>query len=360
TLFSDGKLEIRNASNVVVGPAIPGDDRIARIDVLDRSTRRYASSNESWQNCLIATSANGVNSYTWKVGMTGATFVTRAVGTTTDPVLSFAPDTLSAGLLGGDPIVVARRSGTLALGNTLYGCDRDDPHPGPGENQAPASFGSGYLVQTLQDFGNRYLLFADGTVQAWGIKQAALGVGTSEDGSLGYDGRETVKAPGASPGAALTGVSMLARGEDLQQTRALVRSAVAADDGTVYYWGDGIPTPKRIERAQLPRVCFIAGPYAVGCGGQLYHVAIGAGPQFAPTVTQVTGVPPVWRVAASAPTARTTVDGNGDPVTPTTCASDCPSDDDVITTSLKLGHVAIAQDGTTWQLDGPTAQQIGN
>ncbi|MGE0803819.1 MAG: hypothetical protein AB7G13_32310, partial [Lautropia sp.] len=365
TLFSDGKLEIRNASNVVVGPAIPGDDRIARIDVLDRSTRRYATEDgaggsdtdqplpvEDWQNCLIATSANGISSYTWKVGLDPA-FVPRVIGTTSDPVLSIAPDTLSANQLGGDPILVSRRSGDMHAG--AFACDRDDPHPGPGGLQAAQTFGLRYIVQVLQDFGNRFVLYSDGTVEAWGINQRALGIGESEGSFLSFDQRQPLLASTVGQQrTVLTGVAMLSRGEDLQQTRALVRSASAADDGSVYYWGDGIPIPRRIARASLPRACFIAGPYVVGCDGQLFHVRIDAAAQFEPVIKQIDAVPPIWRVIASHPIERSLTDPNAADAS----AACTPSTTACQTTSLRLAHVAIARDGTTQLLIGDTATPL--
>ena len=42
--------------------------------------------------------------------------------------------------------------------------------------------GGRYVLQVLQDFGNRYVVYSDGTVEAWGIAKDALGVGERGEG----------------------------------------------------------------------------------------------------------------------------------------------------------------------------------
>ncbi len=160
------------------------------------------------------------------------------------------------------------------------------------------------MVQVLQDFGNRYLLFADGTVEGWGVQKNALGSNDTVPGSLGASSRKQVLI---APGTALTSVVMLARGEDLYRARALVRSSTQPQlDGAVFSWSVAQPVAQRI--AGLPKVCWISGPYAVGCDGTLwYATAVPSGSAVpgaagfplpaAPTVTKIGDG--FWRVNES-------------------------------------------------------------
>jgi hypothetical protein len=261
--------------------------------------------------------------------------VTRNVANAADPVVGIMPESLSASIQGGDSILFVRRSGETG---TTAGCDQQDFHPG----LAQAAAGR-YVVQAFQDFGNRYLVYSDGTVQGWGINRGALGVNLTGDQSLQPEEKAFLVAEDGRPGG-LAGVAMLARGQDLQQTRALLRSPEAARDGKVAVWGTGLPVPRTIPG--LDDICWIAGPYAVGCNGQLFHapiVSIVNGELIA-DVQVVGGVPPIWRVNADLPIDRETVDDPGEP-------------GDVIrqVTSLTLGHVAIAVDGRVYDLRGTTA-----
>ena len=336
TLSSDGALQlIRNGgSGTTTPPVLPPGVRIARIDVFDRSTRTYAQTGGSWQNCLVATSADGLKIYTWQVGVAAASFAERVVGTASDPVVSVTPESLSAAINGGDSVMYVRRSGATG---TAEGCDQQDFHPG-----LATSFGGRYVLQVLQDFGNRYVVYSDGTVEAWGIAKDALGVGETVAGSLPSADKKPVLPVSGS--GALQGVAMLARGDGIQQTRGLVRSADPALDGAVHVWGKGLPAPRRITAPSLPKACFVAGPYIVGCDGQLFHVPVAvAGGNIAPTVTQVS-VPPIWRVSAEFPSGRTTSPANPD-----------FQDENIQVTSLTLSYVAIAQDGTVHRLSGSTA-----
>jgi hypothetical protein len=123
----------------------------------------------------------------------------------------------------------------------------------------------------------------------------------------------------------------------------LIRSSDAARDGKVLVWGEGLPAPRPITG--LDDVCWIAGPYAVTCNGQLLHAEVTgiAGGQATFAVTPVAGVSPIWRVSADFPVERDTVgDPNIDP-------------EDIQVTHLALSHTAIAQDGTIYRLSGATA-----
>ena len=335
TLLSDGGLRIvRNGGPELPVPALPSGARFSRIDIFDRSTRTIGDSPDLWQNCFVATAMDGQSLLTWRVGMSGG-FVARDVNKPGDPVVGIMPESLSAEINGGDSILFVRRSGETG---TTDGCDVQDFHPGI----AQAAAGR-YVVQAFQDFGNRYLVYSDGTVQGWGINRGALGVGLDGDESLGPDDKAFVR-PEAGAGAALTGVAMLSRGQDIQQTRALLRTPDAGRDGRVVVWGTGLPSPRVIPG--LEDTCWISGPYAVACNGQLRHaiVTVQPGGNITAVVTPVAGVSPIWRVNADRPTARVAVD-------------DPDEEDDTIrqVTSLTLGHVAIAVDGTIYQLDGTTA-----
>jgi hypothetical protein len=189
--------------------------------------------------------------------------------------------------------VFLRKSGGLG---EVGGCDQHDQHPGlPGSLER-------YAVQVQQDFGNRYILYADGTVEAWGRAQEALGVNLRDTGVLESGDREDVVSP--SGAGQLSGVAMLTRGDVIHQTRALVRSADPAGDGKVFVWGAGLPAPRPIPG--LERICWIAGPYAVDCNGLLFFAKVTSTANDEPVVavSQVLDVPTIWRVNADFPVAR--------------------------------------------------------
>ena len=337
TLLSDGNLQIvRNGGPALAAPPLPAGARFSRIDVFDRSTRTVPGNpdpEEQWQNCFVATAMDGQSLLTWRVGQTGG-FVPRNVGDPGDPVVGIMPESLSAKINGGDSILFVRRSGQTG---TTQGCDVQDFHPGLAQGAA-----GHYVVQAFQDFGNRYLVYSDGTVQAWGINRGALGVGMTGDESLQPEDKAFLVAEGGRP-ANLAGVAMLARGQDLQQTRALLRTPDGARNGKVLVWGTGLPAPRIIPG--LADICWISGPYAVTCKGQLLHAAVTrvVADELVAEVTPVTGVPAIWRVNADLPINRVVVDDPDE--------SD-PSIRQV--TSLTLGHVAIAVDGTVYDLRGST------
>ncbi len=338
TLQSDGVLQIvRTAAPVLQPPPLPAGARFSRIDVFDRSTRTFAEEptpEDQWQNCFVATALDGQSLLTWRVGQAGG-FVTRNVANPTDPVVGIMPESLSASIQGGDSILFVRRSGQTG---TTEGCDVQDFHPG----LAQAAAGR-YVVQAFQDFGNRYLVYSDGTVHAWGINRGALGVNLIGDDSLQPEEKAFMVAEDGRAGG-LANVAMLARGQDIQQTRALLRSPEDARDGKVVVWGTGLPGPRTIPG--LDDICWIAGPYAVGCNGQLFHAAITniVNGEIAADVQAVGGVPAIWRVNADLPIDRDTVDDPGEP-------------GGVVreVTSLTLGHAAIAVDGRVFDLRGTTA-----
>lgn len=348
TLLSDGTLQIaRTADPVAVAPPLPPGALFSRIDVFDRSTRTPAQTGGNWQNCFVATSIDGQSVLTWQVGIDAASVVDNptgddipdtpakrfSVGAPGDPVVALSPESLSADIQGGDSIMFVRRSGATG---TVAGCDQQDFHPG-----LATSFAGRSVVQVQQDFGNRYVVYADGTVEAWGIKKNALGVGETEDGSLQPEAKKPLLA--AIGGPPLAGVAMLARGEVLHQTRALVRSADPAQDGKVFVWGEGLPSARQITG--LDDICWIAGPYAVGCNGQLHFAevtGIGAGGAATFAVSQVANVPAIWRVSADYPATRT----------PETFDRD---EEDIEVTQLLLKYSAIALDGSIHSLTNGVA-----
>ena len=344
TLQSDGVLQIvRTGGPALQPPALPAGARFSRIDVFDRSTRTFPEPPppdeepdpaEQWQNCFVATALDGQSLLTWRVGQASG-FVTRSAGIVGDPVVGIMPESLSASIQGGDSILFVRRSGETG---TTAGCDQQDFHPG----LAQAAAGR-YVVQAFQDFGNRYLVYSDGTVQAWGINRGALGVNLIGDQSLQPEEKAFLVAEDGRTGG-LSNVAMLARGQDIQQSRALLRSAVDARDGKVVVWGTGLPAPRTIPG--LDDICWISGPYAVGCNGQLFHAAVTSivNGELIAQVQAVAGVPAIWRVNADLPIDRETVD---DPSEPGGVVRQV--------TSLTLGHVAIAVDGRVFDLRGPTA-----
>src|SRR5690606_16405385 len=148
---------------------------------------------------------------------------------------------------GGDSIFFVRRSGQTG---TTQGCDVFDDHP-----QVAQGAAGHYVVQAFQDFGNRYLVYSDGTVQGWGINRGALGVGETGEETLGPDDKRFV-LPEAGAGPELEGVAMLARGQDIQQTRALLRTPDATRNGKVVVWGTGLPAPRVIP--ELADICWIS------------------------------------------------------------------------------------------------------
>jgi hypothetical protein len=113
----------------------------------------------------------------------------------------------------------------------------------------------------------------------------------------------------------------------------------------VLVWGQGLPVPRVIQG--LDDICWIAGPYAVACNGQLLHADITdtAGGTATATVTPVAGVPAIWRVNADVPLRRQTENPSGDP-------------EDVQVTSLELLYTAIAADGRIFELDGTSASAV--
>jgi hypothetical protein len=343
TLASDGTLQIQGPSGQS-GPALPAGTRFSRIDVFDRSTRTPAQySNDPWQNCLVATASDGRRLLTWQVGVAASGFTdmanvdfddvpatpakSYAVGSNGDPVVTVAPESLSLPSgSGGDSILFVLRSGTLGA---VGGCDVHDQHPG-----LAGGFGNRYVVQVQQDFGNRYVLYSDGKLEGWGRKQNALGIAERAEGVLdGSDRRAVVAETGSSP---LEGVAMLTRGERIHETRALIRSADPAKDGKVMVWGDGLPVPRPM--GGLEKICWIAGPYAVGCNGALFYATVTAVTNEIPAVTvaQVSGVPPIWRVSADYPVRRVPdVD---------------PQNQEVDLTDLEFSYSAIAQDGSVYRI----------
>lgn len=336
TLLSDGSLSIvPTGGPPVQPPAVPAGQRFVRIDVFDRSTRTPPGNPDPWQNCFIATAIDGQRLFTWRVGL-AEDFQVRDLSNPTDPVVSILPESLSADQLGGDNVFFARRSGNVA---TTLGCDEFDDHP-----QVAQGAAGHYVVQAFQDFGNRYLVYSDGNVQGWGINRGALGVGETGESTLPPGEKAFLRAEDGAAGE-LTGVAMLARGQDLQQSRALLRTSEAARDGKVVVWGRDVPVPRTI--AGLDDICWIAGPYAVACNGQLLHATVTAtgGGSISADVHPVAGVPPIWRVNADLPIARTVVE---DP--------DEPGVDQV--ESLILGYSAIAADGRIFELDGTTAIEV--
>ena len=338
TLLSDGALQVvRNGGPELAPPTLPAGARFARIDVFDRSTRTTPENpgpEDLWQNCFVATALDGQSLLTWRVGLGGG-FVPRDVSNPADPVVGIMPESLSAEINGGDSILFVRRSGQTG---TTEGCDVQDFHPGI--SQAAAGR---YVVQAFQDFGNRYLVYSDGTLQGWGINQGALGVGVTGDESLPPENKAFLVAEDGRAGN-LTGVAMLSRGQDLQQTRALLRTSDTARDGKVVAWGTGLPAPRTIPG--LNDVCWISGPYAVTCNGQLFHAPITniVNGELAAGVEPVAGVPPIWRVNADLPIDRVTIE---DPNEPGGAVRQL--------TSLTLGYVAIAVDGTVFNLLGTAA-----
>ena len=336
TLLSDGALQIVEVGGPTVAPpTVPAGQRFSRIDVFDRSTRTIPGSPDSWQNCFVATGIDGQQLFTWRVGLAGG-FVVRDVSNANDPVVGIMPESLSAEINGGDSILFVRRSGETG---TTEGCDVQDFHPGIAQGAA-----GHYVVQAFQDFGNRYLVYSDGNVQAWGINRGALGIGQTGDDSVPPEQKAFLVAEDTGNGE-LTGVAMLSRGQDIQQTRALLRTPEANRDGKVLVWGTGLPVPRTIQG--LDDICWIAGPYAVACNGQLLYAEITdtTGGVATATVTPVAGVPAIWRVNADVPLRRDTENPSGDP-------------EDVQVTSLELAYTAIAADGRIFELDGTTAVQV--
>lgn len=354
TLLSDGTLQIvRTGGAVVSPPTIPAGMRFSRIDVFDRSIRTPGPNGGEWQNCLVATSIDGQQVMTWQVGVgvpagplpqpdpfddafdIPAKLYT--VGAPGDPVTAVSPESLSADQAGGDSIMFVRRSGDTG---TVPGCDQQDQHPG-----LATEFGGRYVVQVQQDFGNRYVVYSDGRVEAWGINKSALGINDGGSGNLSSGNKQFVVSD-AGGGAQLTGVAMLSRGQNLQQTRALIRSADPARDGKVLVWGEGMVVPRPI--GGLDDICWIAGPYAVSCSGQLFYAEVTGPAQGNEQVAPVAGVTPIWRVSADFPIDRDQEhDPNDDP--------DFPDPDDNLVTQLVLSYNAIAQDGTVYRLSDATA-----
>jgi hypothetical protein len=107
-------------------------------------------------------------------------------------------------------------------------------------------------------------------------------------------------------------------------------------------WGTGLPAPRVIP--ELEDICWISGPYAVGCNGQLFHAEISriVSGEIAAVVSPVEGVAPIWRVNADRPIDR--------------LLRDDPDEDGIQQVrSLTLGYVAIAVDGTVYELDRTSA-----
>ncbi len=189
-------------------PALPPGARFARIDVFDRSLLSPGQSGgKPWQNCLVATSADGRSLLTWQVGVPASGFSElknfddasavpakrRTVGFAGDPVVTVAPESLSLSSgSGGDSVLLVPRSGTL---QEVGGCDQHDQHP-----QLATGFGSRYVVQVQQDYGNRYVVYSDGTVEGWGQQKSALGVGDAVDGVLQPGSRKAVVAENGAGG----------------------------------------------------------------------------------------------------------------------------------------------------------------
>lgn len=350
TLQSDGKLVVTPPAGATA-PSIPSSLRFARIDVFDRSskTRPPASPTppaaDNWQTCFVATTADGASVLSWRVGIaTGFETITPP-----QPVLGIAPDGLSAPTgSGGDSLLFVGRNGTLNEirrsdpdgGNDFGVCDRLDQHPGvPGQQQLPAN---NPAVQVLQDFGNRYVLFADGTVNAWGIRGQALGIAFVPDPLEPNNTRveasafTPVKAPTATTPDRLTNVVMLARGEDQYMPRALTRSSqTPALDGAVFAWGNNLPRPRQITG--LPKICWISGPYAVACDGGLWYAtwfeANGA-VRATPRVVKLGD--DYWRVNESARLSAAAAAGTS-------------------TTTQVLEYRAVSRQGTVFRLEGEAA-----
>ena len=347
TLQSDSTLSmVRNGEggSATVAPALPPGTRIGKIFVFDRSTRTLSLGPDDdyslpvdWQNCLIAISVDGQRIFSWRVGIPQAAFDQSPAGVVPDdPIVTVAPESLSANQFGGDSIMLVRRSGAIA---TTTGCDQQDFHPNmPNDDER---FPGKYVVQVQQDFGNRYLVFSDGTVNAWGINRGALGVGLTGDGTLGASESRPLATPASNNAAGdpnpLIGVVMVSRGDGIQQTRALVRSPDPASDGTVYVWGEGLPRPRQIPG--LTGVCWIQGPYAVKCNGDLFFVEVTASGGNLVPLPQIVkvDVEPIWRVSADFPTTRDTGSVN-------------PNVEVVELRQQRLSHSAIAVDGSIYRL----------
>lgn len=320
-----------------------------------------------WRSCLVAVSADGTTAFSWRVGIAATSYVASSgfqgngaavidqAGTAQNPVVSWSATSYDFGpTSGGMNLVGLRRDGTFIQ---LPACDAGDFHPGLPSSDNPAFSGRNF-TSAFQDGGNRYIVFSDGTIRVWGQFANAMGIGAaaitsannSNDGRVQADAFDpscvdnpNLFCSGARPvvsptsAAPLTNVVMMASGSGAYFPRALVRSGSdPATAGRVVTWGPGLPQPREIPNLQ--GICWIAGPYAVGCDGRLVLVGTSvSGGNLVATQTTISTESAIWRVREQA----------------------LPATADRDSTQAARTYQAIARDGSIFRLSGTQLTRVG-
>lgn len=283
-----------------------------------------------WRSCLVALAADGTTAFSWRVGIAATSYTASSgfqgngaavidqAGTAQNPTVSWSATSYNFGpTAGGMNLVGLLRDGTFVQ---LPLCDAGDFHPGLPSAGNPAFSGRNF-TSAFQDGGNRYIVFSDGTIRVWGQFANAMGIGAtaitsannSNDGRVQADAIDpscvdnpNLFCSGARPvisptsAAPLTNVVMMAGGSGAYFPRALVRSGSdPATAGRVVTWGPGLPQPREIPNLQ--GICWIAGPYAVGCDGRLVLVSTSvSGGNLVATQATINTESAIWRVREQA------------------------------------------------------------
>ena len=381
TLLSDGSVTVvkpANTAAIVVPPfTLSGaTKRIGRLDVVQRSAKDSAQTKadrcdgiadvtqrnacidaNNWDQCLSALSADGTAVFSWRVGKSAASFRSVAGGSTVlgsdstgnalvaleassnNPIVSLSPTSYDFGPFLG---FVSMNAMALLQDGTLKSvsqCGGNDQHPGL------TDFAARDITMSVQDGGNRYVLASDGTMRVWGLNASAMGIGAAQITAAGSSGRingadNKPVLDTANGGASLGDVVMLTSSGAAYQPRALVRKGSdPALAGTVVVWGTGIPQPKPIPG--LSGICWIAGPYAVGCDGRLIHVAVsaGSGGTISAVQTAISSAVPIWRVKEES--VPNTLEAAGGTQTART-------------------FQAVARDGSVYRLSGTSLTKVAD
>ena len=329
TLLSDGTVSVGRPAGTtaivfppysVVGGVVK---RIGRLDVVQRSATNIAAETancsnltgaaktscdqaNAWDQCLSALSTDGTTVFSWRVGLSASAYQTgtnpssknalyNVETTVINPIVSMSPASYDFGPQDGQMNTLALlQDGSL---KSVAQCGLNDFHPGI------ADFPSRDITMSFQDGGNRYVLFSNGTIRVWGLNATAMGIGQAlidsanlAGGTVGASDHQPVLDTGGGS-ASLADVVMLTSAGAAYQPRALVRTGSdPAVAGTVLVWGAGIPRARQIP--SLQGICWISGPYAVGCDGRLVHVAVTAGTGGAISAVQsaISSSVPIWRI----------------------------------------------------------------
>ena len=383
TLLSDGTVSVGKPAGttaIVVPPFSVGGaivKRIGRLDVLQRSAKDIAETKasqcdgiadatqrnaciatNSWDQCLSALSADGTTVFSLRVGQSAATFrnvtsgssvggsdatgsaIVTVEATSNNPIVSLSPTSYDFGPFLGSISMNAMallQDGTL---KSVSQCGGNDQHPGL------ADFPARDITMSFQDGGNRYVLSSDGTMRVWGLNASAMGIGQTQITAAGSSGRingsdHKPVLDIANAGASLGDVVMLTSSGTAYQPRALIRKGSdPAVAGTVVVWGTGIAQPKPISGLQ--GICWISGPYAVGCDGRLILVAVtaGSGGSISATQTVITSAVPIWRVREES----------------------VPVTVEVVAGAQQVARTfqAVARDGSVFRLSGTTLTKLAD